>query len=295
MSRRQTPNPAPKQTPVAEQKPEARPHPTEQAPPATPRESAQHVEHERAANQRSVPPDSIQHSIREPERSQAGPPAFSMPESLSRIWNSIVDSVHERTQHFENPLRNISALNPSTQRYLIDPKEVQTGILVKQKGEWFRIDIAPIGWLSRSRNPGMGFLQPEAAVAFSLMNEKFKTEYNDDFPVHQAWRSHTTQTRLKHGRHTDAVTRQRAALPGNSKHEVGLSIDVDRHWHGGAALTWIREHGSQYGFINDVSSRIRAIDPFHFTYHGERADAALRERIQKETDKIMQAVERDQP
>lgn len=51
-----------------------------------------------------------------------------------------------------------------------------------------------------------------------------------------------------------------AARPGASTHGWGLSVDVDAS---GEALAWLRQHGREFGFVEDVPR-----EPWHWTYMG---------------------------
>ena len=51
-----------------------------------------------------------------------------------------------------------------------------------------------------------------------------------------------------------------AAEPGTSTHGWGLSVDVNAT---GPTLSWLRQYGAQYGFVEDV-----AREPWHWTYTG---------------------------
>lgn len=50
----------------------------------------------------------------------------------------------------------------------------------------------------------------------------------------------------------------RAAAPGSSNHGWGLSIDLDLD---DRAQAWVREHGAEYGFVEDVPR-----EPWHWTF-----------------------------
>jgi LAS superfamily LD-carboxypeptidase LdcB len=49
-----------------------------------------------------------------------------------------------------------------------------------------------------------------------------------------------------------------AARPGTSNHGWGLALDLDLD---GAAQSWMREHGWQYGFVESVPR-----EPWHWEY-----------------------------
>jgi hypothetical protein len=51
-----------------------------------------------------------------------------------------------------------------------------------------------------------------------------------------------------------------AATPGTSNHGWGMSMDLDLD---SKALAWMREHGKEYGFVEDVPR-----EPWHWTYRG---------------------------
>jgi peptidoglycan hydrolase-like protein with peptidoglycan-binding domain len=53
----------------------------------------------------------------------------------------------------------------------------------------------------------------------------------------------------------------RAAQPGYSNHQQGLSMDINVV--SDAVLNWLRRNARSYGFINDVSH-----EPWHWTYYG---------------------------
>lgn len=54
-----------------------------------------------------------------------------------------------------------------------------------------------------------------------------------------------------------------AATPGTSNHGWGLSLDLDLD---DQAQAWMRTHGKEYGFVEDVPR-----EPWHWTYHGTTA------------------------
>ena len=49
-----------------------------------------------------------------------------------------------------------------------------------------------------------------------------------------------------------------AAKPGTSTHGLGLSVDLQLY---SRALAWVREHGAEFGFVEDVPR-----DPWHWTF-----------------------------
>lgn len=60
-----------------------------------------------------------------------------------------------------------------------------------------------------------------------------------------------------------------AAEPGTSTHGWGLSVDVNPT---SPALGWLRSHGAQFGFVEDV-----AREPWHWTYAGRSGAGGLRQ------------------
>jgi hypothetical protein len=48
-----------------------------------------------------------------------------------------------------------------------------------------------------------------------------------------------------------------ASVPGTSNHGWGMALDLDS-----SALTWMRQHGAEYGFVGDVPR-----ESWHWDYH----------------------------
>jgi D-alanyl-D-alanine carboxypeptidase len=99
-------------------------------------------------------------------------------------------------------------------------------------------------------------LHGPAAVAFRRMAEE-AWRAGVDLRVNDGYRDLDHQHRLADelGLYRDGGL---AAVPGTSTHGWGLSVDVETE---GGALEWLRQHASQFGFVEDVPG-----EPWHWTY-----------------------------
>lgn len=200
---------------------------------------------------------------------------------IKEAWNSFLrGSEYRGDAAAQGNSRRTS--QPDHSDLLINPSRISNSIEVLKRGKRVTIELAPIGNL---RDGGVGLMQTEAAVAYTLLNKEFKKLHGYELPLEDAWRSNEEQRKKKYGRHTDIGTRSRAAKPGYSDHESGLSVDISQSADGGTAHRWLHRQGREFGFIHDA----KPSDPYHFTYHADRASRSGRAQIQTELGKITRA------
>lgn len=103
-------------------------------------------------------------------------------------------------------------------------------------------------------------LQPEAAVAFTVMNEFFRTVFGRNICLDDSYRSLSEQ----YG--TRATRGYLAATPGTSMHGWGIAIDICKSDLTGAAGKWIKENAGLYGWENPYWAKTSKYEPWHYEY-----------------------------
>ena len=101
---------------------------------------------------------------------------------------------------------------------------------------------------------GGGYLRTDAAAAFNRMAADAAAA-GIRLPLNSSFRSNAEQQALynKYGS-------PRAAKPGYSNHEGGLSVDINVN---AKISNWLKANAAKYGFKNDVAN-----EPWHWTYYG---------------------------
>ena len=114
------------------------------------------------------------------------------------------------------------------------------------KGKKTTINLASIG--------GGKYLRTDAAAAFNRMAAAAKAA-GITLQVNSAFRTNAEQQKL-----FNQLGYPKAAYPGTSNHEGGLSVDIQTSTK---VLNWLNANAAKYGFRNDVS-----FEPWHWTYQG---------------------------
>ena len=103
-------------------------------------------------------------------------------------------------------------------------------------------------------------LQPEAAIAFSALNDHFRTVFGRNMCVDDTYRSLSQQYSTK------ASQGFLAATPGTSMHGWGLAVDFCRSDSSGSKYQWLAENAPVYGFINPPWAKSVKYEPWHWEY-----------------------------
>lgn len=111
---------------------------------------------------------------------------------------------------------------------------------------------------------GTHMLRGDAAVALSELNLNYRVAFGRDLCLTDSYRSLASQRRL-------AWTKPGlAATPGRSNHGWGLAIDLcGTETNSSAAMTWLRENGPTYGWLNPAWAQRGGsgpYEPWHWEY-----------------------------
>jgi LAS superfamily LD-carboxypeptidase LdcB len=124
----------------------------------------------------------------------------------------------------------------------------------------------------KDRNGGPVYLREDAAEDFMYMMSEAATR-GFFIDVNYAWRSYNAQRAL--WRHfTKRGITNRAATPGWSTHQSGLSVDISGCYkdiknkrYKTMLYWWLHANGKYFGFYNDI-----AHEPWHWTYYPDRIE-----------------------
>jgi peptidoglycan hydrolase-like protein with peptidoglycan-binding domain len=120
-----------------------------------------------------------------------------------------------------------------------------------QAGRRVGVRLTPVG--------GGRYLNARAAPSYKAMQEAARRD-GVNLPLLSAFRSMEQQQRLynlyRSGRGN------KAARPGYSNHQMGLSVDLgNTGGYGGRNYRWLKQNAHRFGFVNDVRG-----EPWHWTY-----------------------------
>jgi len=139
---------------------------------------------------------------------------------------------------------------------IIDAPLPNCNAAVKVKGTNGRIPAS-----SRCALPQKGeSLQPEAALAWSAMNQGYKTRFGRNICLDDSYRSLSEQ----YG--TRATRGYLAARPGTSMHGWGLAVDICKEDLNGASGRWIRANADMFGWENPYWAKTSKYEPWHWEY-----------------------------
>lgn len=148
-------------------------------------------------------------------------------------------------QHYDG----LSGANPSAHTYT-----VAAWMNAYRNGYVPQAALVPIGNGSAFGQPIS--LRPDAAASFMAMVKAARADGVDLLSsIQNGYRSYATQQALYANR---AHNGNPVAPAGQSNHGYGIAADIST---GTAGWTWIKAHGSQYGWLNDVNG-----DVPHFDY-----------------------------
>lgn len=106
-----------------------------------------------------------------------------------------------------------------------------------------------------------GFLlNPEAAIAFTALNEHFKSVFGRSMCLDQTYRTLAQQYSTKASRGYYAAT------PGTSMHGWGLAVDFCASDTVGAAGAWIKKNAATYGWVHPAWASTVKYEPWHWEY-----------------------------
>lgn len=103
-------------------------------------------------------------------------------------------------------------------------------------------------------------LRGDAAVAFSALNEHYKSEFGHDICLSDTYRSLSRQYATKRARGYLAAT------PGTSMHGWGLAVDLCRESSSGVSRTWLNKNAAIYGWWNPTWAKTSKYEPWHWEY-----------------------------
>lgn len=103
-------------------------------------------------------------------------------------------------------------------------------------------------------------LRGDAAVAFSALNEHYKSEFGHDICLSDSYRSLSQQYATKRSRGYLAAT------PGTSMHGWGLAVDLCRDSSRGASRAWLDKNAEIYGWWNPNWAKTSKLEPWHWEY-----------------------------
>ncbi|MBL8916213.1 MAG: D-alanyl-D-alanine carboxypeptidase family protein [Archangium sp.] len=115
-----------------------------------------------------------------------------------------------------------------------------------------RIQIAPVG--------NGKYLRADAAARFNQMKAAARRA-GVNLSVVSGFRTMAQQRQLYAAYR--AGRGNLAARPGYSNHQGGLSADLNTGGYNTRAYKWLKAHGRQYGFVNDVRG-----EHWHWTFRG---------------------------
>lgn len=103
-------------------------------------------------------------------------------------------------------------------------------------------------------------LEPEAAIAFTALNDHFKTVFGRDMCLDQTYRTLAEQYSTK------ATRGYLAAAPGTSMHGWGLAVDFCSSDTVGPAGAWIKKNAGTYGWVHPAWASTVKYEPWHWEY-----------------------------
>ena len=120
-----------------------------------------------------------------------------------------------------------------------------------QNGRRVGVRLEPVG--------GGRYLNARAAPSYRAMQEAARRA-GVNLPLKSAFRS------MEQQQHLYALYRSgrgnKAARPGYSNHQMGLSVDLgNTGGYGGRNYRWLQQNAHRFGFVNDVRG-----EPWHWTY-----------------------------
>jgi hypothetical protein len=120
-----------------------------------------------------------------------------------------------------------------------------------QAGRRVGVRLSPVG--------GGRYLNARAAPSYKALQEAARRD-GVNLPLLSAFRSMEQQQRLydlyRSGRGN------KAARPGYSNHQMGLSVDLgNTGGYGGRNYRWLKQNAHRFGFVNDVRG-----EPWHWTF-----------------------------
>ncbi len=133
-----------------------------------------------------------------------------------------------------------------------------------KNGKKFDLMVTRVPLRDRSNRPVL--LRTDAAEGFmNMMTEAAKVGFFLD--INYAYRSHKAQRALWRSYQNRGIT-NRAARPGWSTHQSGLSVDISGCYrdinnkrYKTTTFWWLKANGPKFGFYNDVPS-----EPWHWTF-----------------------------
>jgi LAS superfamily LD-carboxypeptidase LdcB len=118
-------------------------------------------------------------------------------------------------------------------------------------------------------------LHKDAASAFDKMRQAADQD-NVKLQVISGFRGIRAQADIFEGKGGGLPAAEYSAPPGHSQHHTGLAIDINSlqpSFHTSKAFSWLKEHGSEYGFMlpyGNISGDLGPNnEPWHWVYVGK--------------------------
>ncbi|MFG2088559.1 MULTISPECIES: D-alanyl-D-alanine carboxypeptidase family protein [unclassified Spirillospora] len=106
-------------------------------------------------------------------------------------------------------------------------------------------------------------LRADAAVAFYKLNAAYQEHFGDEMCVRSSYRGYEKQEELYR-----TMPAGYAARPGNSKHGIGISVDLcDGVQDGGSPqFKWLEDNSEKYGWIHPAWAYSNPYEPWHWEF-----------------------------
>ncbi|MGH3098029.1 MAG: D-alanyl-D-alanine carboxypeptidase family protein [Streptosporangiales bacterium] len=108
------------------------------------------------------------------------------------------------------------------------------------------------------------FLRPDAARAFWLLDTAYRARFGHHICITDSYRPLGEQYAVY--RQTPAL----AAVPGTSKHGLGIALDLGCgiESYGSTAFNWMKQHAPRYGWVHPAWAEHDPFEPWHWEYTG---------------------------
>lgn len=110
---------------------------------------------------------------------------------------------------------------------------------------------------------GGEYLRADAAVAFYKLNAAYHERFGDQMCVRSSYRGYNKQKRLY-----ESMPAGMAARPGNSKHGIGIAVDlcdgVQRE--SSPQFKWLEDNSEKYGWIHPKWAYSSPYEPWHWEF-----------------------------
>jgi LAS superfamily LD-carboxypeptidase LdcB len=118
-------------------------------------------------------------------------------------------------------------------------------------------------------------LHKDAANAFDQMRQAAEKD-NVKLQIISGFRGIRAQADIFEGKGGGLQAAEYSAPPGHSQHHTGLAIDINSlqpNFHTSKAFSWLKEHGSKYGFMLPYGNSNGDLgpnnEPWHWVYVGK--------------------------